>query len=80
MQEYLRDEFYCQIVKQLTDNPRKESEDKGWQLMWLASGLFPCSERIHPVILFALHLFTLEINEIILQMKFSCYSLEKKLS
>ncbi|KAI6076560.1 Unconventional myosin-XV [Aix galericulata] len=51
--EALRDEVYCQIVKQLTDNTssKPDSCQKGWRLLYILTAYYRCSEVLRPCLL-----------------------------
>lgn len=50
--EELRDEIFCQIIKQTTNNPNPESCVKGWQLMAIAAGVYPPSAEFEPYLMY----------------------------
>lgn len=46
--EVMRDETYCQIIKQVTGNPSAESTAAGWQLLAACLATFPPSSELAP--------------------------------
>lgn len=46
--EEFRDELYCQILKQINENPTEESTVKGWKLLAICAGSFPPSLGLEP--------------------------------
>uniref|UniRef100_A0A2C9M6J3 MyTH4 domain-containing protein n=1 Tax=Biomphalaria glabrata TaxID=6526 RepID=A0A2C9M6J3_BIOGL len=44
----LRDELYCQLCKQLSNNPSKNSIVRGWVLMYMFAGSFAPTESLAP--------------------------------
>ncbi|XP_030742377.1 unconventional myosin-XV [Echinops telfairi] len=55
--EVMRDECYCQIVKQITDNAstKQDSCQRGWRLLSILAAYHSCSEVFQPHLLHFLH-------------------------
>ncbi|XP_042654848.1 unconventional myosin-XV [Tyto alba] len=51
--EVLRDELYCQIIKQITNNTSSnpDSCQKGWRLLYILAAYYKCSEVLKPFLL-----------------------------
>ncbi|XP_058013761.1 unconventional myosin-XV [Ahaetulla prasina] len=51
--EVIRDEVYCQILKQITDNVSSKTDScpKGWRLLYILSAYYRCSEVFKPYLL-----------------------------
>jgi hypothetical protein len=50
--EDLRDEIFCQIMKQVTNNADPNSTKKGWQLFAICSGTYPPSKELQPYMMY----------------------------
>nr|XP_026653711.1 unconventional myosin-XV [Zonotrichia albicollis] len=51
--EVLRDEVYCQIIKQITNNTssKPDSCQRGWRLLYILAAYHKCSEVLRPFLL-----------------------------
>ena len=45
--EELKDEAYLQVIKQITNNPRDESKEKGWNFFALMASVYPPSMELY---------------------------------
>ncbi|GCC27257.1 hypothetical protein chiPu_0005681 [Chiloscyllium punctatum] len=48
--EVMKDETYCQIIKQITDNTssKTDSAPRGWRLLYILTAYYKCSEVFKP--------------------------------
>ncbi|XP_043925992.1 unconventional myosin-XV [Protopterus annectens] len=51
--EVMKDEAYCQIIKQITENTSSKTDScqKGWRLLYILSSYYKCSEVLKPYLL-----------------------------
>ncbi|XP_015498860.1 unconventional myosin-XV [Parus major] len=51
--EVLRDEVYCQVIKQITNNTssKPDSCQRGWRLLYILAAYYKCSEVLRPFLL-----------------------------
>ncbi|KAG8446360.1 hypothetical protein GDO86_013991 [Hymenochirus boettgeri] len=46
----LKDEIYCQVIKQITENPKQESSNRGWLILSLLTGFYIPSTNLLPCV------------------------------
>ena len=49
--EELRDEVFCQLIKQTSNNPKPGSVRKGWHMISICAGCFPPSKEFEPYLM-----------------------------
>ena len=59
----LVDEFFFQLVKQLTDNPRPGCVMKTWELFLIVASIFPVSKKHHKIILAQIAGYTADADQ-----------------
>jgi len=57
-EELLRDEIYCQLIKQTSLNPSPDSKELGFKLMYLCLSTFPPTKAFKPYLLSHLAILT----------------------
>ncbi|XP_060109014.1 myosin XVB [Heteronotia binoei] len=77
--ENLRDEVYCQIIKQITENPNKDSCHQGWQVLSLLTGYFLPSSTLMPYATKYLQQASSDITSPCSEMARTCHSNLRKL-
>uniref|UniRef100_S4RI33 MyTH4 domain-containing protein n=1 Tax=Petromyzon marinus TaxID=7757 RepID=S4RI33_PETMA len=56
-QDVLKDEIYCQVIKQVTNNQsnKPDSAQKGWRLLYILTPYFKCTDVLKPYLISYLH-------------------------
>lgn len=76
--EELRNEIYCQIVKQMGDNPKGDQVLKAWELLAFCSGTFVPGDNLLKVVLTYSYIIQIK-NSSILHLFFGPLNIMKKI-
>uniref|UniRef100_A0ACB8EZV2 Uncharacterized protein n=1 Tax=Sphaerodactylus townsendi TaxID=933632 RepID=A0ACB8EZV2_9SAUR len=75
----LWDEVYCQVIKQITENPNQDSCHRGWQVLSLLTGYFLPSSTLMPCVAKYLQQTSSDITGPFSEMARTCHSNLRKL-